>query len=384
MSETSKRNSKKEREEKSMLQIKTITCHNVYNHGASLQEYALLQYLKNLGHQVETINYNPDYLSNHFNFFAVSNPKFDGNLLVRSIYLLLKLPGRLLSLRRKYNFDKFSEKYIRSTKESFTSNQELKENIPEADVYICGSDQIWNSFFQNGKDPAFYLDFVPDNKLKISYAASFATETIEENIKPFVFEKVQRLDYVSVRESSGVSILKDLGFTNIKHVLDPVFLLDRRYWNDISSEKKVDKPYILVYDADNNPSIKNFVLKMSKKNKWDIITISNRISYADKNLSSKGPDVFLSLIKNASFIVSNSFHAVAFSLIFEKQFVVFNRAEQINTRMNDIVNMLNIIETILPYESIQDKYEYTIDYDNVRPILQKYIKESKQFLTQTI
>ncbi len=366
------------------LKIKTITCHNVYNHGASLQEYALLQYLKDLGYQVETISYNPDYLSNHFNFLKISNPKYDSNFIFRSIYLLLKLPGRLLSLRRKYNFDKFSSKYISSTKESFTSNQALKDNIPEADVFICGSDQIWNSFFQNGKDPAFYLDFVPDNKLKISYAASFATGTIEDNIKPFVSEKVKKLDFVSVRESSGVEILKDLGFTNIKHVLDPIFLLDRKSWEEVASQDKVEKPYILVYDADCNPSIKDFVLKMSKKNKWDIVTISDRISYADKNLSTKGPDVFLSLIKDASFVVSNSFHAVAFSLIFEKQFVVFNRAEQINTRMKDIVNMLNIKETILSYNITQDEYEYTINYDHIRLILQNHIRESKQFLNHSI
>ena len=369
----------------STLKIKTITCHNVYNHGASLQEYALLQYLKSLGYQAETISYNPDYLSNHFNFLSVSNPKFDNNFFFRSIYLLLKLPRRLLSLKRKYNFDKFSSKYISSTKKSFTSNQELNDNIPDADIFICGSDQIWNSFFQNGKDPAFYLDFVPDEKLKISYAASFATETIEDNIKPFVSEKVKKIDFVSVRESSGVEILKDLGFTNIKHVLDPVFLLDKKSWEKVADKDNVrKKPYLLVYDADNNPSIKDFVLRISKKNKWEIITISDRISYADKDLSSKGPDVFLSLIKEASFVVSNSFHAVAFSLIFEKQFVVFNRAEQINTRMKDIVDMLNIKETILPYTATQEKYEHIINYDNIKPILQNHIKESKRFLIDSI
>ena len=368
----------------SILKIKTITCHNVYNYGASLQEYALLKYLNNLGYETEAINYNPDYLSNHFNFLSVSNPRFDSNLMIKSIYLLLKLPGRLLSLRRKYSFDKFSSKYINSTKINYTSNQELKNNIPDADIYICGSDQIWNSFFQNGKDPAFYLDFVPEDKLKISYAASFAIETIEDDIKPFVYEKVKKLDFVSVRESSGVKILEDLGLDNIKHVLDPVFLLDQKSWDKIASKEKIENPYILVYDMDNNPYIKDFVLNMSKKNNWKIITISSGINYADKNLSTKGPDTFLSLIKNASFIVSNSFHAVAFSLIYEKQFIVFNRSEQINTRMRDIVNMLNIKETILAYNSSLDNYNYTIDYDNARPVLQEHIKKSKQFLVDSI
>lgn len=368
----------------SISKIKTITCHNVYNYGASLQEYALLEYLKSLGYDPETINYNPDYLSNHFNLFAISNPKFDTNIVLRSIYILLKFPSRVLSLRRKYSFDKFDDKYIKSTKKNYTSNQELKDDIPEADVYICGSDQIWNSFFQNGKDPAFYLDFVPENKLKISYAASFATETIEDNLKNFVYEKVKRINHISVREESGVKILEDLGIKNVTHVLDPVFLLDKKCWDNITPKRIIEEPYIVVYDMDNNPHIKDFVLQISKKNNWKIITVSSQINYADKNLSNKGPDIFLSLIRNASFVVSNSFHACAFSLIFEKQFVVFNRSEQINTRMRDLTNMFNIKEAILPYNSSYNNYAYFIDYTLVNLNLQKYIEISKTFLIKSI
>ena len=189
------------------MKIKTITCHEVYNHGASLQEYALLKYLENLGHEVETISYKPPYLSNHFKLWIVSSPKWGKNFFLRTLYLGIKLPKKLYNLTRKKNFDLFSKEWIPSTVDRYTSNEELKNNIPEADVYICGSDQIWNSFFQNGKDPAFYLDFVPDEKLKLSYAASFAIDELEEDIKDFVKKKVTRLDFISVRETSGVKIL---------------------------------------------------------------------------------------------------------------------------------------------------------------------------------
>ena len=369
------------------LNIKTITCHNVYNHGASLQEYALLHYLKSLGHNVETIKYNPDYLSGHFNFWAVSNPKYNKNIILKYAYLLAKLPSRIFSLKRKYNFDKFSDKYIKSTKENYTSNDELKNNLPDADVYICGSDQIWNSFFQNGKDPAFYLDFVPKDKLKISYAASFATKTIKDTIKPFVKDKVNNIDVISVRESSGLDILKDLDINNVTHVLDPVFLLSKETWNTLCIPVSFTKPYILLYDADNNPSIKGFTLQIAKENNLEIFSISPRINYADKNLSNKGPDVFLSLIKNATFIVSNSFHAVAFSIIYQKQFVVFNRRESINTRMQDFTNMLNISNTILPYDyNINTKIDLNkyIDYKKVNLILKTKIKNSKQFIASSL
>src|SRR5690606_2478234 len=191
--------------------IKTITCHEVYNYGASLQEHALLQFLKEEGYHSETINYKPNYLSNHFSLWEVSNPYFDKNILTRLIYKVLKLPKRIINRTRKRNFDDFSKKYIPSTKKLYKNNEGLKQFPPSADIFICGSDQIWNSFFENGKDPAFYLDFVPDDKLKISYAASFAIDELEESLKSFVKEKASRIDHISVRETSGVKILNELG-----------------------------------------------------------------------------------------------------------------------------------------------------------------------------
>ena len=149
------------------MKIKTITCHEVYNHGASLQEHALLKYLENLGHHAEAIHYKPPYLSKHLSLWAVSTPKYRRNFIIKSLYLFAKLPSRLIDLKRKKAFDDFSKKHVKVDDILYTSNQDLKENLPIADAYICGSDQIWNSFFENGKDPAFYLDFVPDKKLKI-------------------------------------------------------------------------------------------------------------------------------------------------------------------------------------------------------------------------
>src|SRR5690606_20224827 len=99
-------------------------------------------------------------------------------------------------LKRKRSFDAFAKKHINTTKRLYKTNDDLKNNLPSADAYICGSDQIWNSFFANGKDPAFYLNFVPDNKLKISYAASFAIDEIEDSLKDFVKRNVKRLDHI--------------------------------------------------------------------------------------------------------------------------------------------------------------------------------------------
>ena len=165
------------------MRIKTITCHDVYNSGASLQAYALMRYLEELGNEVEIIDYKPDYLNNHYKLGIIANPKYEKNLMLKMIYLTLKFPGRVLALRKKIKYDHFRDNYLKVTKKRYISNSELKNNPPEADIFICGSDQIWNSKFNNGKDPAFYLDFAPQGKIKASYSASFATDRIEEYLR---------------------------------------------------------------------------------------------------------------------------------------------------------------------------------------------------------
>jgi len=367
------------------MKIKTITCHNVYNHGASLQEHALLVFLKNLGYDAKAIRYNPYYLSQHFNFFAVSNPKYEENIFLKYAYLLGKLPSRLLSLKRKKAFDKFSLKYIDSEKQNYTTNEELKKDIPQADIYICGSDQIWNSFFQNGKDPAFYLDFVPDHKKKISYAASFATDKIEDSLKDFVKDKVSRINVVSVRETSGLEILKDLDIIKAKQVLDPVFLLEKKYWEN-QFVYPINEKYIFIYDFDSNKSIMEIAKTISKKNNLKIYTVNKNIKYADKNFWLKGPETFLSLIANADLVLSNSFHAVAFSLIFNKQFYVFNRSEKINTRMRDLLELVNASYLLIDNNSNinQINKQPIDDYNKINNFIKIAVTRSKLFLKKAL
>ena len=364
------------------MKIKTITCHEVYNHGASLQEFALLQYLKNIGHNAQTIHYKPNYLSGHFKLRSISNPRFDKPLL-RQLYILAKLPGRIFALKRKKAFDEFSRKYINTDSKLYRSNEELKEDLPEADAYICGSDQIWNSFFQNGKDPSFYLNFVPSNKLKISYAASFAIDSIEESLKPFVKENIERIDKISVRESSGLKILEDLSITRAVQVLDPVFLLGSKYWKK-TFVTPIKEKFIFVYDCDSNPTIKNIVEYTAKKNNLKIFTVNKNISYSDKNFYLEGPKMFLSLIDSAEYVISNSFHAVAFSLIFNKTFFVVDRNEKINTRMRDIITYVDLPNLYLAIDEYKTFDNIKINYNKVDEKINIKRTESKNFLRESL
>ncbi|MPQ42300.1 polysaccharide pyruvyl transferase family protein [Clostridium tarantellae] len=367
------------------MKIYTITCHDVYNHGASLQAYALMKYLENQGHNVEIIDYKPDYLSNHYNMFSIDNPKWDKNFISKSIYLTLKIPSRIIGRKRKNAFDKFTRKNLKITNKRYKSNEDLLNNMPLGDAYICGSDQIWNSLHRNGRDRAFYLNFAPDNKIKASYAASFATDFVSKEYENLVKENVNKLDGVGVREVSGVNILNNLGIKKAVNVLDPVFLLGKEEWSNIG-EEVFDEKYLLVYDFDKNSFIEKLAKDIAKEKGYKIYTISHyKAGYEDRSFRYSGPETFVSLVRNAEFVISNSFHAVVFSLIYEKEVVIVNRTENINTRMRDLLCLVNLKERLVTEKTYNlDKLLNPINYVEVKKILNKNIKFSKNYLEKVL
>lgn len=364
------------------MRIKTITCHDVYNNGASLQAYALQNFLESHGHTVEIINYKPQYLSNHFNLIYVDNPRWRTNIIRKLTYLTFKFPQRVLSLKKKRAFDNFRHKYLNVTHATYKTNEELKENPPVADLFIAGSDQIWNTRFPNGKDAAFYLDFAPKSSRKISYAASFAADSVDAKYSGFIKEKLAYLDAVSVREQSGVEIAKDHGVDSATWVCDPVFLLRRIDWESFIPELKSNEKYVLVYDFDSNPQIESIVKELSRINNWKIYTVNKKLDYADKNHPYAGPNEFLSLIKNAEYVISNSFHGSAFSIIFKRNFLVVPRAEDINDRMKSLLSIAGIEDRLVT--NLLDVPLSNIDYHGVERNMDIFIEGSKKYLLSNI
>lgn len=355
------------------LQVRIITCHDVYNAGASLQTFALSYYLKSRGTDVAVIDYKPDYLSGHYRLWGGVPPRFD-KLGLRLLYQLAKLPARILAYlgKKKARFDAFRNKYIPLTPERFASYDALLARPPHADVYIAGSDQIWNTLFKNGKDPAFYLAFAPASSIRLSYAASFATPSIAPEYQDFVHDNVKNLDFVSVREISGLNILHQLGIEGAEQVLDPVFLLNRNQWEALEEPVDTPMPYILLYDFDHSKSIEHQVKRIAKEKNAKIYSIfPSRI--CDKCFSNASPGMFLYLIRHAEFVVSNSFHATAFALIYERPFIVLDRHEDINTRMRDLIQLLGI-----------DFSQKELDYPAIRAKLEHHKKRSEQFLSKAL
>ena len=352
----------------------------MYNLGASLQAYALAAYLKGRGHDVQIIDYKPTYLR-HYRLAGVPNPRFDRPL-VRQAYQIAKFPGRLyarLTCPRKKVFDGFTGKYLPVTEKTYASNEDLKAAPPEADVYIAGSDQIWNPVFQNGKDPAFFLDFVPDGKKRISYAASFAVEEVSAADQARMEPLLAKLDAVSVRESSGLTILEKMGIQGVQ-VMDPVFLLEREHWEKLAVLPDMEG-YILVYDFDRNPIMAEIAKKLAADTGKKIVSLFP-MKDANEVWENVGPLEFLGAVQNAGVVLSNSFHATAFSLIFQKEFYVLNREEKINTRMRDLVGSVGLEDRLISAPDMLA--ENTICWQDVSTDLSALIDSSKFYLKTQI
>ena len=357
------------------MKIKTITCHNVYNLGASLQAYALVAYLQGQRHEVQIIDYQPLFLR-HYRLAGVPNPRFDKPFL-REAYQIAKFPGRLydrLTSKRKKAFDRFTAEYLPVTQTTYSDIADLRAAPPEADVYIAGSDQIWNPLFPNGKDPAFFLDFVPEGKRRISYSASFAVETLEKQDADRMKPWLEQLDAVSVRESSGVALLANMGIKGVQ-VVDPVFLLPKESWERLAVQLPM-RDYILVYDFDNNPKVKEIAQVISRKTGKKIVSLFP-VDWADEVWANAGPCEFLGAVQNACIVLSNSFHATAFSLIFQKDFYVVNRTEGINARMKDLVGDLGLADRLICTVPTDIS---SVDYSHATTLLAEKIAASKDYL----
>ena len=354
------------------MKINTITCHNVYNVGASLQAYALTAYLADLGHEVQIVDYVPEYLRHYKLWDAVSSPAYDKPV-IRQLYNLAKLPGRLKALwsLRKKRFDCFTREHLPLTRTHYSSYEELLRDPPKADVFLAGSDQIWNSFFPNGRDPAFYLQFAPEGAVRASYAASFAVPRLEEQYKEQTARWITGLDYVSVRESSALDILADLGIRDGIHVVDPVFLLSTEQWDRLCPAADFGEPYVLVYDFDRNPELRRIAMELAAERNWRIYSIQE-LDYCDRSFWNGGPIEFVQLVRGAEFVLSNSFHATAFSLIYRRPYLTVDREMGINTRMQDLNRLVGLEHRKNPDDPI--------DWEDVHQRLGARIAASRTYL----
>ncbi len=360
------------------MKIETITCHDVYNYGASLQAFALQHFLVSKGHDVKIIDYAPEYLDFNYKFswFIHPSSKFkkisEKSKLFSFGYCFLRYLWFLRSIQRKKSFDEFATKYLHLT-EKYNTYDSLCQRHNDADVYITGSDQVWNSVTMlNGLDPAFYLQFVKSTAKKISYAASFGANNINPHKTQEIISWLRDLTSISVRESSGVELLKQYEML-AEHVCDPVFLLTCEQWKNTLHIRETDEKYVLIYNLTSiNEQLLNDALYVAKNKGLKIYSVSPmKIKEIDKNFSNVSPDKFVELIFNASYVFTNSFHATAFSIISNRQFYTYNYHSMGNSsRMESILKEMSLLSQF-NIKKIKDAIKYPIDYKSKNELIER-------------
>lgn len=326
------------------MKIRTITCHNVNNYGASLQATALCGYLRLQGHDAKVIDYIP--------VRGGTAPRSRLRTILESP--LLRPVARLIDSYRSYRSRDRRRRFATYLSalpltRRYSSLAQLRETPPQADLYIAGSDQIWNPRFANGRDPAFFLDFGAATTRRASYAASFASEQLPQNSEQEMQSHLATLDDISVRESSGLDILHSLGYEGVQ-VVDPVFLLPRSYWDSVAGRSEIRHKgnYILLYAFDAGPLIRDTARRLSEDMRLPVISIAAYpVKGVEKNYCNAGPAEFLSLIRGASVILTESFHALAFGMIFRVPFFAFRRNENLNARLTDFLSTLGLSQRLI-------------------------------------
>ena len=370
------------------MKIRTITCHDVNNYGASLQALALQTYLQNLGHDVKIIDYLPKY-SIPYDIWKIHPSSHLYKISKYSHLVKLFCATRRYAqirptFKRKEAFRRFNAKYLSLT-HHYSSYFDLAQNPPEADLYIAGSDQIWRTNMDNGKDPAFYLQFGARQTRRISYAASFGLSSITDGLGYLIKTYLSTFNAISVRENSGVAILKNLGIDGTL-VTDPVFLLSSSEWKNLLEikERKIAEPYLLTYDLNQwcmTDEKKRFAESYAYKHGLRIVAINDmrKTRYASININDGGPADFVNLISNADYVISDSFHATAFCIIMHTPFrVFFNRPQAV--RISDLLSMLELGNRM----NNTDEFENPIDWNKTQVTLDKNITHAKDFLLRNL
>ena len=362
-----------------MKTVGIMTFHGADNYGAVLQAYALSKWLKEEGYLPEII----DYRSKVYDRYAV----FRKNRYKKLPVLLVEdLLNWRKNKKRKENFDQFRNNHLPISSDVFPTIESLNKVSDTYDYYICGSDQIWNPNICKGIDSAYLLEFVENSSKKISYAPSMGVDSLAEQHILKVEKAIRTFHAISVREQKGVDLLQPYCNKKIKCVCDPVFLLERDYY-DYLCQKETKFKYIFLYvigSARKNQSIIRFAEQTATEKHLKLIYLidGNTTFYSIKGKDVKGSSVedFLSYIKNAEFVISNSFHATAFSVLFSKQFVSFPK-EETNSRLTNILQELSLSNRIYTKGV---RIEETIDYDSVMPHLKRIRDDAAYFLSSAL
>lgn len=342
-----------------------VTFSQAINYGAVLQMYALQKTLENLNYECDVLNYKSKSIAKTYEKPDFLNPKVLAYLFIHNSYIRFNFVG----------FQEFLDRYIKFGEEVFYSEADLSKVNDKYDLFITGSDQVFN-LFCSGFDTNYFLTFVKDPRKKFSYAASVGLTEIPEDMIEKYRNLLSSFNQISIREHSGANLISNLIKKKCQCNIDPTLLLSTDDWRKISKDVDIKEPYVLLYMISEDKRVLKFSKKLAKIKHCKVIYINDRLikPLGVNSFRNITPCEWLSLMFNADSIITNSFHGIAFSISFRKEFYPFylNKNTKVNSRIRDLLQLFGL-ENLL----ISDKDTITvaltkaqsINYDSVHKIL---------------
>jgi len=356
------------------MRIGIVTFHFVNNFGGALQAYALQKVIEQECKADAVI---VDYR----NWFI----HFTDTVRILPITTNVKefVSGWLTMGARLGRLDKFKDfaaKKYQMTK-FYSSASALKNNLPDCDKYVCGSDQIWNTAITLTLATPYFLTFESESNNKFSYAPSFGSNHVNQKYAAKMGTYLSALGDISVRESEGVQLVRDLTGREAVQLIDPTFLLAKEKWVSVAVEPKTNEPYILLYIMQRDEDVYAYAKQIKDRLGIKVVEISRygyKPDFVDESLVDLGPAEFLGLFQNAAYVCTNSYHGLAFSLIFEKEFCLIP-CKRFSSRITSLVELLHIE---LPQKQQADSAVY--DKARVQEILAEERRKSIEYLRKNI
>ena len=362
-----------------------ITFHCSNNFGAMLQAFALKTYLQQSGIKTDLVRYEPPFMTGrHWWFPYVPIEGRKKRLEWEKKAWKSHLRMGMDFFRQRANYNRFKRKYlIRRFQRKLLFSGQLKW-LPYS-CYVVGSDQIWNPDITYGLRKAYFGAF--DNKRKkrvIAYAASLGGAALAEQHKQEFSGLVRRVDTISVREEEAISYVENCSQKKVISVLDPVFLLEKESWQQV--EKVPDrKGYVLVYTAEWNKELQEYALALAKEKNLPAVILRASKWGEDVGFEAdyiSGPSEFLGYIHNADYVVTNSFHAIAFSIIYQKKFLAFLHSNR-GARIRNILH-IHELEGRLYNKEENTQIDAAVNWDRVIERTRESVKLTKDFLQENI
>ncbi len=351
-----------------MMKIGIITFHRAYNYGAVLQAFALNRIIKDMGHRCDIIDYRCKKIEEVTSPFAGFKERT--NIIKALIQMIFRT-------KKIIEFDAFMKKNISLSPKCYTKDN-IAETANEYECFFTGSDQVWNYDCTEG-DETFFLDFVDLGKKKNSYAASFGFEKRPESDVFDYNNLLSNFNTISVRESSGKKLVKELAAKDSNVVLDPTLLLTAKQWKELVAERPIDKDYIFVYYIREPKDLLAYAQKLAKETGCVVIDAKKSLDFFKKC----SPTDFLAWIYYAKYFVTNSFHGTVFSLLFKKKFVVeLDNGKSVNNRSKELLDLVKV-DRELSLERIED-IDIETDYSIGEKILAEQRDASIGFIRSAI